>query len=837
MSLRHYLAALVSLLLATSCSDDSSSVSNGAGTLSLEVSVDATLRDPVTGAPTSVRPYVPAPSEIRLSMASASGIYSHTWTSLSDFPERQHYLAGPYRLEASFCRDAEGFETPAYIGTATPVVVSDRHVNCPLTLWLESSVFAVDFGLSASASIDGIAAIFHTPGNEYYTVAPQESRLLYLQSGPTDLYLDVCLSDGRKTRFKALSLTDTKAACFYACQVSLDESGVDPAVTCVIPGVENVSFTLSPAFLAANPPVIENSGWNLDAALIIPEGELPVEPVVAIVSSDAPLAHLWLSVASASLSALSLPTQVDLLNLTSSQAAVFSSLGLKLDLSSCGGTVNFTDLIGKLVFLTEDEALSSFCLLAEDSFGRVSAPASLRVITTEVDIEVLSVDTAPVGSTAAGITVRSSVDDFASNIAVEILEGDVWCQAEVFSVTPSDGGSSYSLRFVIPDGNADISARLLYCDEIRAEFTVERTLPRFDLEIDPFATYALVRVTADDRQTVECVTDRLMLYVNGERGAILMRDAERGVLALTDLEPNKTYTLTSTMMDRPDASDFTPAQRFATEKAPSLPNSDFEDRKDGISYDRMPSGGRYSQTTVPLFNWQNTESFSLQVPEKWANTNSKTFCSRATNHNTWYLQPSAFTVRDEVQSGEFAVCLRSVGFDLNGEDIPDYTQTGQPYLKYSPVVPHVSLRAAGKLFLGEYSFNSSTLEETYRDVVGWTSRPRSLNGFYKYNPSPDRPSDAGVAIIEVYGTVDGKSQVIASAKTYLPVANGYTAFTAQLSYTHFGVKATGLKVMFASSAAIGTVAEESVAVVTTPDPVRGASLGSTLWLDDISLAY
>ena len=43
--------------------------------------------------------------------------------------------------------------------------------------------------------------------------------------------------------------------------------------------------------------------------------------------------------------------------------------------------------------------------------------------------------------------------------------------------------------------------------------------------------------------------------------------------------------------------------------------------------------------------------------------------------------------------------------------------------------------------------------------------------------------------------------------------------------------------MFASSASVGTIAEETASIVTSVDPVKGASLGSSLWLDNISLAY
>ncbi len=65
--------------------------------------------------------------------------------------------------------------------------------------------------------------------------------------------------------------------------------------------------------------------------------------------------------------------------------------------------------------------------------------------------------------------------------------------------------------------------------------------------------------------------------------------------------------------------------------------------------------------------------------------------------------------------------------------------------------------------------------------------------------------------------------MIASARTYLPIANSYTAFTAPLSYTRFGIKASGMRLMFASSASVGTIAEETASIVTSVDPSKGLS--------------
>ena len=129
------------------------------------------------------------------------------------------------------------------------------------------------------------------------------------------------------------------------------------------------------------------------------------------------------------------------------------------------------------------------------------------------------------------------------------------------------------------------------------------------------------------------------------------------------------------------------------------------------------------------------------------------------------------------------------------------------------------------------------MTERYNEGVGFGSRPSALNGFYKYQPCTTAPSDRGLVTVEVIGVKDGKETVIASGRALLPIATDYTAFAIPLSYKQFNVKATRLKVMIASSAAIGTIDEESRNIVTYSDPVTSSSTGSQLWIDNLSLSY
>ena len=139
---------------------------------------------------------------------------------------------------------------------------------------------------------------------------------------------------------------------------------------------------------------------------------------------------------------------------------------------------------------------------------------------------------------------------------------------------------------------------------------------------------------------------------------------------------------------------------FKTEEAQQLPNPDFEDVKfSSIKYANMLSGGRYSQNTVEIYNLQNRTSFDLMTPTAWANVNDKTFCLDASNHNTWYMAPSTYTVED-AYSGAYAVRLDCVGYDLDGPEIPDYLQTSLPFTptvsifrKDSPAPPAVCFSA------------------------------------------------------------------------------------------------------------------------------------------------
>lgn len=828
--LRPHLAAAAAAVMLTACSGANDVPLDLTGRLSLDVTADTRLSG------TDLTAMAPRPEGIRVAMRSASGVYGGEWESVEAFPRPGEFLVGDYVITCSYGDPGdEGFARPYYTGEARVSVVGEETRTATVGMTLRSGAVTVDFEPGFAESFPSTVCTLHRPGGGYPEYPVSSREILYLPAGQASLLLSLSLSDGRRCGFSALDFETAEGALSTITVRAQAEADGTPKVTATCGGREKTTL-LTEAFLDASPPAVVPTGWSPGQTIRLPEGDEPPAPVSAAIESSSPLSHLWLSVSSHYLRTKGLPEALDLKALTPEVEALLRSYGLRWNFSPEGALIDFTSLIGNLVYLDPASALSHFSLLAEDTMGRVGVPATLTVETTPVDITVENVAAIPVGTTEGMITVSASASGFTRHVELEFRDAaGAWRKVPLTDISEMSPGS-YLMRFPMPEGSDPIEARILYCEEVRATFSILRVMPPVELTVDAFANHALIKVSADNPDLLPMLTERLRFYVDGEPASVLSRLQSYSTVIISGLRPAARYSLTATLMDKPVAADFTAPVSFTTETTPQLPNGDFEDRKTTIDVKGLPSGGRFSQTTVAIFNWQNHADFLEKTPNQWANTNAKTFPRPAANPNTWYMQPSVFTVSD-AQNGDFAVQIRSVAFDPDGPEIPDYTQTGEPFLSYSPIVPDIRYRAAGRLFLGSYSFSPATLEETYTDKVPWPSRPVSLNGFYKYRPCDDYHSDRGIAMVEVFGMIDGQEQMIATAITRLPVATGYTAFSVPISYPHFGVKATAIRVMFASSEAIGTIEEESSRITTISDPQTATSVGSCLWLDNISLAY
>lgn len=832
------LLAFLACIVVSCGSDDRMEGALSAGILSIEVETDGEVRTFASGSSGSMlTSYALVDGTVSLTMSSQDGAYSYTWNDVADFTQDQAYLAGTYHVEVrSGDPSIEGFDIPAFYGEADVQVAERSSTRQLLSMSIANALLKIEFTADAVDAFASIDMLVHTPGGVYHKVSPDEERYLCLNPGSIELILNMTLSDGRTVSIPAGGLSLTEAATLYAVSVDVESASEGPCVSVeTYDGV--VSTVITEELVNAAEPTVMPS-WDTSAMLELPEGSIPQESYSVAVTSVIPLTSLRLSTQSKSLEEKGWPDDVDLLNISAEQEAVMRSLGFDFDVTYAGGNVDFTALLGRLVYLDSASDVSSFSIVAVCSDGKVSQPVGLQVRSTPVEISVENVMPVTMGIDRARVDVRCEASGFTDHVEIEIFdaESDNWVKVEDCDIE-SLGAGLYSLTFGVPLESGPVSVRVLYCEEVRATISVPREMPPFIIEVDPYATSAVVRIIPDDATLTKAITSEARIYINGYETPVYQTDSEEGLLTVIGLSPSTKYSFKATMMSGVDSPEFTSEVSVTTESTPQLPNSDFEERTDGIKYKNLPSGGRYAQTVVEIFNWQHHTTIDQEVPKEWANTNAKTFAMSSTNHNTWYMQPSVALTRDNVFSQSFAVTLASVAFDPAGQPIPDYAQTGQPYLDYSPVVPDISYRAAGKLFLGQYEFDPATMREHYSEGIEWHSRPTSLNGYYRFYPCDGDRSDCGLALVEVLGVVDGEETVIASGESRLTLASSYTAFNVPLSYSEFGVKATRIKVMFSSSSNIGTIEEESRSVVTVADARTASSVGGRLWVDNVTLAY
>lgn len=821
------------------CSPDTTVTVIGTGRIVPQVTVDASVYDGSGQLIEKGALDIPDVGDFSLLISSTGGIYRHIWQRWTDYDPSEGLAVGSYDV-VGFYGDSisEGFDKPYYMGARRISVMAGEETSADVVCSLANTVFKVCFDDAVGNYVSQASAIFHSGGGAYLEYPAGEDRMLYVKQGPITMLLDLTLADGRRLRFIAATLEGTKKGHVYDVAV-----GIEPS-TAGVPVVEvsfgeglsdnDVAIELTEEFINSPAPSIVATGFRSGEELIVKEGMRPAStPAISVGTSR--LQRFILDISASASGLESLPQEIDLAHLTPELSSKLDDCGIAVTAANGNLTVDFASMISRLR-VSPAGASAHLSMIAVGETGKVSQPVSLDITVENVDIVVAATACSIVGSDRATVKLTSpvSVDD---NFAVELFtEKGEWRQTEKVGVKAL-ADSEYLLTFVVPEGETPVSGRLLYCGHVVSTFNVIRESPEFSIAADAFALKAIVTVVPEDASQLEMITAKAHIYANGELLTVASRDVGRGIIEVTGLKANSRYDLCATVFDLPrDESDFTQPVAVQTERAIQLPNSSFEEVKETIKYNNMPSGGRYSQSIVPIYNQQNRQSFEVYTPKSWATTNSKTFCPTSKNFNTWYLQPSVSTVQD-CYSGAYAVKLQSTAFDPDGEQIAEYLQESQPYVGYSRVIPSIRYRAAGKMFLGSYSYDATTNSETYENRISFTSRPSALNGFYKYLPSKTEPSDRGMVTVEIRGMVDGELTVIASGTGYFSTAPSYTAFSVPLEYRLSNVAATEMSIMFASTEQAGTIEYETSNILTFNNPVTATSLGSELWLDEISLSY
>lgn len=834
------------VMLLASCGAEDNPSNTGSGSVNLKVGVNSeivTASDASDGRSADIS--APSVEEFTVKMSSKDGSYSHSWASVSEFPVDEQFKTGSYRMEAYYGNlEDEGFEKPYYYGYSDFVISEASVTDVKVTCSLANTMVSVDYTEAFMGYFSDYCTELHSDGGAYIVYGKDETRPAYLRPGNIAMTISLTLPSGTTTTFQPAVMENALARHHY--HVTMDVNGGEMGTARLVIkfddtlATEDVSIDLSDELMSSPAPEITADGFVIGEAVSVVEGQWPENPVKMVINARAGLSSVVLTTSSASLIAEGWPAEIDLMKATAEQQSFITQMGLQVaglwQNPDKIALLDFSELLSRLRY-DASKPMSSFTIVAKDKLTKVSDPVSLDVNVVPVSVTVENQAKATIGDDATEIVVGCMGWDIVNNLEIEVSDSGVWNRVDIESVNEESTGSGrYVLAFSVPEGVVDVPVRIKYFGTVKAETVVMRTAPKFNIEVDAFANQAVVKILPAQKSQLAFLTRNATVLADNSQKTVVSRDEEAGTVTVTGLKPLTSYSVKATVMEGNANPVYCDAVRIQTEAVQSIPNGNFEEIDDLFEYEGLFSGGRYSTSTVAIINQQNQMTYDVDFPKDWASVNDKTFCVSAGNKNTWYMQPSAMIVTD-MQSGTKAMKLSSVAWDTNGEAIPDYIQEGTPYVKYNRNVPAISYRAAGKIFLGEYRFDPATVSETYNEGIGFGSRPSALNGYFKYVPSAANYEDKGLVRVRVSGIVNGKETFIAEEEMKLSAASDYTAFSLPIKYKYFGVKATGLQVMIASSSAVGSIAHETANVKTSPNCVTASSVGSELWIDNLSFSY
>lgn len=767
-------------------------------------------------------------AQARLTLTDVATGATHTWDALSSFDITEAYTTGPYLV--SLRLDGAGY----MLGADTVVTLKPKTIN-RLEVTLRPLSALVRYHATASTSaytIDGMTA--HSVGLGAQTDITSDG-LSVVTEGATDFVAHLADSNDRTIDLVTGDAITLQPARVYQVETNLDNK----MLTFSINGDKKHETELNDALFDMQPPQFIFDGFEADKPLTVTEGTTLSSPVTVTATSGASLKHFYLSLTSPILSIMEIDhaesSVVDLFSLTDYQKEQIAELGLEIAVNATQTriTLDLTRAIENMASLTS--ARSVFTLWVVDRQGRATQPLSLQVDTRAVSFDVVSVSHASIGDNTAQEALRPSLTGIErEDLHFVTANGNdtVDCPVTAFSVLDNN---DIQADIRVPSGTEPVKVNVMYMGLERTSFTVTRSIPDFELRANVFTTTCDVEIVADNAQDVESLTRLLRFSTNGTLLVVNPRQPDNGTLTIVSLQPNTQYGI------QVDIDGYTQLKTLTikTEAAQQIPDGGFEDVVPSMfKYKGLPCGGRYSISPFDIPSRQNHEDIDFPwFKNTWASTNDLTFSMAAKHHNTWYIQPNTRVVTD-AHNGYNSVSITSVGWDLNGETIPDYVpESATPVPSFSLVVPKVTNRSAGRFFLGRYTFNAASMTQTITEGIPFTSRPSSLNGFYKFKTDLTDTSDRGcVRVALVSRTGDTETTVAEGYGEFGPVSD-FTAFNVPLTYTDKYIKPTHLKIMFMSSKHADNEPFVDVNVPVTANPAKGAMLGSTLWIDDLSFTY
>lgn len=855
------------------CSDENpwGNSSNEKGSISLNLTTDSNIKtakplfrseeDENTPDPNHLSTYcvVPSPEDFSIKLEKSTTGEISSWSSLNAFKEhiaKNKFDTGTYTLTAYYGeKGKQDFEAPYFEASTTFNVLADQDNEVTLNAELKNSMVKINYTDGFKNYMKDYHTKIRTEGlGDPITYGTLETRPVFIE--PNNASLSVHFTTKVKEITSSLSLDAIAPLAKTLHNITFDISenaGSDEATLTVsfddTLEDEDIKIDLTEELLTTPAPIINCEGFENGATIDLLEGSDNISSVIMTATASDKIQSAILTIESANY----IPSwgkEIDLCKATPAQQTAITNAGI--DAIGFGFNGTETDLMAKLdltKFGKSDlkKGNHKVSLVVTDAKGKTSETASVTFDNQEITLELIDNPAIAYASNKCELTFDynglNPMED------IHFFEGDA-------RVTPTScieqtgTRASEKKRYLITlplsntvKPNVAIKASHKGTTSL-GEFTIPVTIPEYKIEaFDAFSKYAYVKISTTDPSILSAVTENIIIKGNGNSLTISERDAQNGIVKIIGLTPStlneddesvnlSSYVVTSSITKGEKENEWINWSEnygsFTTETELPIPNGNFTQSGKTLESEELQDGGEF-QAGV---KYKLKSSFSRILPYGWATINDLTAWSGSSNKNTWYVVPSSW-LDTESKRGY----MRNVGYNHKGPDIEVSKWTGATYSKNAPSDNQLE-KAAGEIFLGEYSFNG---EVSRIDGIAFSSRPSSISFDYEYAPID---GDTGYAKIEILD-VDGQSL---GSKVF-DLTETYGSETLQLIYGKFGKQASKLIVSFKSSnkenppinIPSGTDLKEEGHNGWSPNvPVnsyKAVATGSQLWIDNVTAVY
>lgn len=812
--LKHLVLVAFGALLFVGCdSDGFTQIGKGQGDISVQLDVNASL---LSDADSRVEErggiVIVSPEDLKLRLVSPDGSYTKEWASLSDLQDNPTVPVGTYKLEAYYGDSKSyGFESPYYYGSTNVKIKENATSTVGCTAVLSNAMLSVSYANALKDYLTSYSTeVVCSDGGTTIVYGADETRPAYVRSGEVNIYVNIEKPNGAKAKVLAATVT-AKPRYHYHMTITVNNDNVGSGQLAISFDdeleTEGVIIDLSDELINAAPPTITTDGFVSGSPVSVIAGEQSGNLFAFNIVAPGSLGKVILNTENPSLIHALWPEQMDLMEVSTQMQGELTSLGLEAKglwkNPDKMAVVDFGRLIGNLTIPEDEENPSiKFTMTVIDKAGKTSEPAELIVTFSPVELIISNQRPFHFDDTSFTIDLEYNGSNAKNDVSFQYHNNrGTWSNLSVVSFVESEG--AYEVTIATPDMEGSFTIRAAVQSKALYSNAIE-IVPIYSENYSVHKADVWAKMVDIDVKEGEKIFNKYAtVYVSTNGSSYTQANSEilDGKLRVTGLQPATHYYLKASLTS--NVSDACEPVEFDTEAAAQLPNSNLD------SWSRENGQTNYWWVEFP---WSDESNKGWDTLNRLTTSEGGSKTSAFNRSGCSYCAFSGTRQTSDSRSGSAAI-IETVGWG-SGNTAGGYAST-------------VNNITPGELYLGSYNGSANY-------GYAFASRPSELEFYYKY--SPKNSSDYGLAIIEVK---DEAGNTLASGEMQLHGTGAYTKGSIALSYATKGVKAASISVIFKSSgnSDCWTNNTTNLSHPSFGNLSDGRNVGSSLYIDDISLIY